>query len=116
MVDTFKTEENYEPLKRARVDLDVVHQKDSDFISTNTMRSFSISNLPSEFLQKDRREYKENDSYKKSKALFSSLRVVNNVVELWSDTDGIVQQISYKRRRANAVLVAVSKAIYKQMY
>ncbi|GBM15622.1 hypothetical protein AVEN_95256-1 [Araneus ventricosus] len=104
MADALKTEENCEPLKRAQVDLDVILKKGlHDFISTNTMRSFKILNLPPEFLQKD-------ESYKKSKSVVGSLRVSNNVVELLSGADVIVLA-PYKRQRGKAVLVAVGKEI-----
>lgn len=82
MVEALKTEENDEPLKRARVDPDVVLKKDlSDFVSSNSLRFFKLLNIPTDFLQKDVKEWKEDDSYKRGKTVVSSLRVVNDVAE-----------------------------------
>ncbi|GBN59845.1 hypothetical protein AVEN_208297-1 [Araneus ventricosus] len=91
MVDALKTEENDEPLKRAPVDLNVFLKKALNyFISTKTRRYFKILdlpefliflNVPSGFLEKDVTEWKEDESYEKSKAIVDSLRKGNNVVE-----------------------------------
>ncbi|GBM04390.1 hypothetical protein AVEN_35573-1 [Araneus ventricosus] len=74
------------PFKRALDDLDVALKKDlHDFTLNNTTRYFKILNVPSGLLQKDKTEWKEDESYKKSKAIVGSLRVINDVVELGVD-------------------------------
>ena len=82
MLDALKNEDYDEPLKRAQIDPDVILRRDlQDFVSSNTMRFFKILDLPPEFLPTDVTAWKGNESYKKSKAITSSLKVVNDVAE-----------------------------------
>lgn len=82
MVEALKTEDNDEPLKRVRVDPDVVLKKNlSDFVSSKSLRFFELLNIPTDFLQKDVKEWEEDDSYMSGKAVVRSLRVVNDVAE-----------------------------------
>lgn len=82
MVLALKNEESDEPLKRARIDPEVILQKNlQDFVSGNTLRFFEILNLPSDFLETDVSTWSENESYKTCKSLVTSIKVVNDVAE-----------------------------------
>lgn len=84
MVNALKKEGSEDPPKRIQLDLEVVKQKDLDyFVSRNTLRFFKIMGFKTEYLEKDVpiEEWDQYDSYKKSKEIVKSMKVVNDIAE-----------------------------------
>lgn len=70
------------PLKRITLDADLIDNKSlEDFVSINTFRFFSITGIPSKFLEKNVEIWEEDDDYKTSRELVHSMRVVNDIAE-----------------------------------
>lgn len=56
-----KIRECHKPLKRARIDPDVIHQKDlQDFVTNNTLTFFKIMDLLSDFLETNVTNWNKN--------------------------------------------------------
>jgi hypothetical protein len=83
MVDALKNEGiDQSPIKRITVDADVIHNKTLEyFVSSNTRRFFSITGIPSAFLEKNVEVWEEDDDYKTSKEIVCSMKVVNDIAE-----------------------------------
>lgn len=76
----------------------MVLKKDlSDFVRSNSLRFFKLLNIPTDFLQKDIKEWEQDDSCKRGVVL--SLRVVNDVAELGSCTN---RSVGYSKLHTRA--------------
>jgi hypothetical protein len=72
---------DYSP-KRISLDVNYVAEKNiEDFVSSNTLRFFKILGISSAFMEKEARLWEEDEDYKASKNIVSSMRVVNDIAE-----------------------------------
>lgn len=70
------------PLKRITVDPTLVSSKNlEDFVTESSRRFFTITGLPSTFLNKDVKLWSADADYQLAKNTVSSMRVVNDVAE-----------------------------------
>lgn len=71
----------YSP-KRSSLDVNHILEKNiEDFVSSNTLRFFDINGISSKFLKKEVEIWEDDESYKASKDIVCSMRVVNNIAE-----------------------------------
>ena len=104
------------PMKRATVNCSVNQEKKlEDFVTFNTRRFFSITGLPSHFLQNSVSEWEHDDGFKTVKSTVRSMKVVNDIAKR-----GIAQMDEYNRLHTNNeeqkqfLLLVVQK--YRQKY
>lgn len=71
----------YSP-KRLSLNVNHILEKNiEDFVSSNTLRFFDITGISSEFLKKEVEIWEDDESYKASKDIVRSIRVVNDIAE-----------------------------------
>jgi len=70
------------PPKRITLETDTIETKNlKDFVTQNTHRFFSITGLPSTFLDKDVDLWSEDEDYQAAKKTVSAMRVSNDIAE-----------------------------------
>ncbi|CAL9702276.1 unnamed protein product [Knipowitschia caucasica] len=97
MVQSLNNVSDQIPMKRATVDCSVIQEKKlEDFVTFNTRRFFSITGLPSHFLQNSVSEWEHDDEFKTIKSTVRSMKVVNDIAER-----GVALMDEYNRLHTN---------------
>lgn len=82
MVSALQRPGTEHPLKRIILDPALVSCKNlQDFVTESSRRFFTITGLPSTFLDKDVQFWSADEQYQSVKATVSSMRVVNDIAE-----------------------------------
>ena len=82
MVRSLRKPNKHDPVKRIRLDPELIMTKElPDFVTSNTMRFFTIMDLSSAFLQEPVKDCSISESYLAAQGIVKQLLVVNDIME-----------------------------------